>query len=124
MSFWRRLRLYLIGATIGSIFVLFLFGPRATQCSYLPNSRALEEAKFYPITFSETVAEVIENERIDSVFIMKELLGESKIINFGTDEVRATPCRIYRAEYRKETSYDFVYQICKNKTIITELKKL
>lgn len=124
MTFWRRLKLYLVGASIGVCFVLFFFGPRAVQCSYFPNSRALEEARFHPITFSENAVETVNAEQMDSTFIMKELLKKSKITNFGTDEVRATPCRTYRAEYRETKSYDFVYQICKNKTIIQEIKKI
>lgn len=124
MNFWKRLRFYLIGFSIGICFVLFFFGPRAVSCSYFPNARALEEAKFYPITFSEDAAKVIETEKIDSVFVYDELLKRSKITNFGTDEVRATPCRTYRAEYRETKSFDLVYDICKNKTIIRELKKV
>lgn len=124
MNFWKRLRFYLIGFTIGICFVLLFFGPRAVSCSYFPNARALEEAKFYPITFSEDAAQTVETEKIDSVFMYNELLKKSKITNFGTDEVRATPCRTYRAEYREERAFDLVYDICKNKTIIRELKKV
>lgn len=114
----------MIGFTIGICFVLLFFGPRAVSCSYFPNARALEEAKFYPITFSEDAAQTVETEKIDSVFMYNELLKKSKITNFGTDEVRATPCRTYRAEYREERAFDLVYDICKNKTIIRELKKV
>lgn len=124
MNFWKRLRFYLIGFTIGICFVLLFFGPRAVSCSYFPNARALEEAKFYPITFSEDAAQTVETEKIDSVFMYNELLKKSKITNFGTEEVRATPCRTYRAEYREERAFDLVYDICKNKTIIRELIKV
>jgi len=124
MNFWKRLRFYLIGFSLGICVVLIFFGPRAVSCSYFPNARALEEARFYPITFSEGAANVVETEKIDSVFLYNELLKRSKITNFGTEEVRATPCRTYRAEYREEKSFDLVYDICKNKTIIKELKKV
>lgn len=124
MEFWRRLRFYLIGFSIGIVLVLIFFGPRSMQCSYFPNSRALEEAKIYPMTFSEAAQATMEQESIDSIFLFNELLKKSKITNLGTDEVRATPCRTYRAEYRETKKFDLVYQICKKQTIITELKKV
>jgi len=102
--------------------VLIFFGPKAVQCSYFPNARALEEAKYYPMKFSEQAKSTIESEAIDSVFLYNEILKKSKITNFGTDEVRAIPCRTYRAEYRETKSYDIVFQICKKQTLIEELK--
>lgn len=124
MTFWKRLRFYLIGVSLGVCIVLIFFGPKAVTCSYFPNARALEEAKIYPMTFSEEAAATIHEEKIDSIFLYNEILKKSKITNFGTDEVRATPCRTYRAQYRQEKSYDLIYQICKNKTVIKELKKV
>ncbi len=124
MTFWKRLRFYLIGASLGICIVLIFFGPKAISCSYFPNARALEEAKIYPMTFSENAAATIQTENIDSVFLYNEILKRSKIINFGTDEVRATPCRIYRAEYRETKSYNLVYEICRNKTVIKELERI
>lgn len=124
MTFAKRLRFYLIGFGIGIVFVAFFFGERAFQCSYFPNSRILEEAKFYPIKYSEEVENFLQSEKLDSLFVKDELLKKSNITNLGTDEVREEPCRIYRAEYREEMSYDFVFQICnKEESIITEIKK-
>lgn len=124
MNFWKRLRFYLIGVSIGVVFVVILFGPRAMQCTYFPNSRALEEAKIYPMSISENAQQTIQIEEIDSAFLFNELFKKSKITNFGTDEVRETPCRTYRAQYREEKKFDMVYQICKKQTLITELKKV
>lgn len=123
MGFLRRLRFYLIGFGIGLLMVAFLFGPKAAQCSYLPNSRTLEEAKIYQFSYSNEVIDLMNSEKIDSVFIFDELFKNSEITNFGTDEVRAEPCRVYRAEYRKKKSYDFVFEICnKKETKLTELR--
>ncbi len=124
MNFWKRLRFYLIGVSIGVVLVLAFFGPRSMQCSYFPNSRALEEAKIYPMSYSESTQQTINSENIDSIFLYNEIFKKSKIINFGTDEVRETPCRTYRAQYREEKKFDLVFQICKKQTVITELKKI
>ena len=124
MNFWKRLRFYLIGVSIGVVLVLLFFGPRSMQCSYFPNSRALEEAKIYPMSYSENAKQTIDSEKMDSVFIYNEIFKKSKITNFGTEEVRATPCRTYRAQYREEKKLDIVFQICKKQTLITEIKKV
>lgn len=124
MNFWKRLRFYLIGVSIGVVLVLLFFGPRSMQCSYFPNSRALEEAKIYPMSYSENAQQTIDSEKMDSVFIYNEIFKKSKITNFGTEEVRATPCRTYRAQYREEKKLDIVFQICKKQTLITEIKKV
>ena len=123
-SFWKRLKFYLIGFSIGICFIAVFFGPKAAQCSYFPNARALEEAKIYPMSFSEQAGEIIQANAIDSVFLYNEILKKSKITNFGTDEVRATPCRTYRAQYREGKSYDLVFKICKKQTLIEELKEI
>jgi|SRR5690606_4204010 len=122
-SFWKRLKFYLIGFGLGLCFIAIFFGPKAIQCSYFPNARALEEAKIYPMNYSEQAKQTIQSEGIDSVFIYNQLFKKSKITNFGTDEVREMPCRTYRAQYREEKSYDLVFKICKKQTLIEELKK-
>jgi len=123
-SFWKRLKFYLIGFAIGLCFIAIFFGPKAIQCSYFPNARALEEAKIYPVSYSEQAKQAIDSEGIDSIYLYNQLLKKSKIINFGTDEVRETPCRTYRAQYREEKSFDLVYKICKKQTLIEELKRI
>lgn len=123
MTFAKRLRLYLIGFSFGLLMITIFFGPKAFQCSYLPNARALDEAKIYPMNYSDTAKATMEAEGIDSVYLYNKILVKSEITNFGTEEVRATPCRTYRAQYRQEKSYDIVFKICKKETILEEIKK-
>lgn len=123
MTFAKRFRLYLIGFSLGIFAVMIFFGPKAFQCSYFPNSRALEEAKIYPMSYSESAQQTMEAEGIDSIFLYNQIFKKSKITNFGSEEVRATPCRIYRAQYREEKSYDVVFKICKKETVLEEIKK-
>ncbi|MFA7448869.1 MAG: hypothetical protein WCY77_10560 [Weeksellaceae bacterium] len=123
MNFAKRLRFYLIGFSLGVVLVVFFFGPRSMQCSYFPNSRALEEAKIYPMTYSDQATAMMEAEGIDSLFLYKRILSKSKVTNLGTDEVRTKPCRTYRASYREDKYYDIVFEICDKKTVLTEIKK-
>lgn len=121
MSFLKRLRFYLIGFSIGVVLVTLIFGPRACQCSYLPNARVLEEAKFRPMSFSDEAAAFMAKEDIDSVFLYKQIFSKSKITNLGTEEVRTEPCRTYRAVYEGPPSYDLVFEICDKKTLLKEI---
>lgn len=124
MTFARRFRLFGLGFLIGLLFLAIFFGPRAFQCSYFPNARALEEASSKPIYFEEEARiTYTQQEKLDSAFMISELLKKSKITNFGTDEVNATPCRTYRATYEKEKNYRFVFRVCQDRTIVTEFER-
>lgn len=124
MGFLRRLRFYLIGFGIGLLFVAFFFGPKVSKCSYLPNSRVFEEAKIYPVSYNNEVKEFMKDEGLDSVFIFNELFKKSEITNFGTEDVRANPCRKYQAIYKGQKSYNFSFQLCnKKKTLLTQIKR-
>lgn len=122
MTFLKRLRFYLIGFSIGVVLVTLIFGPRACQCSYLPNARVLEEAKFRPMFYSDEARAFMEKENIDSVFLYKRIFSKSKITNFGTEEVRTEPCRTYRAVYEGPPAYKLVFEICENETILKEIE--
>lgn len=126
MTFAKRLRYYLIGIGLGTFVVFIFFGPRSFQCSYFPNSRALEEAKFYPISYTNEAKNFLKENNLDTIFVKNELLNKSEITNFGTEEVKAKPCRIYRADYKnddKNLDLGFVYKICKDSTLIESISK-
>lgn len=134
MNFRKRLKTYLIGFTIGIVIVAALFGPRAFSCSYFPNARTFEEAKSKPLQFTPQAMSVIQSEDLDSAFVFNELLKNSKITNFGTDEVRINTklpefkdsCRTYHAVYEgkeNQKSYRFAFKIYNEKTVFTEIEK-
>lgn len=127
MNFAQRLKYYLIGIGLGIIVVFIFFGKRTFQCSYFPNARALDEAKFYPINYSPEVKSFFTTHKIDTTFVKEQLFNRSTITNFGTEEVKAKPCRIYRANYENadlQRKYEFVYQICKDFTYIQSIKEV
>lgn len=125
MSFLKRLKYYLIGIGLGTFVVLIFFGPRAFQCSYFPNSRTLEEAKFRGLNYSPEAETFLETHGLDTVWVKNQLFKKSKITNFGSAEVKTKPCRTYRADYQNDLSglnLDFVFKICKDSAYLEKIK--
>lgn len=94
MTFTQRLLKYLMGVSIGLVFVAMAFGPRAFSCNYFPNARVLEEATAKNLKFTNEAAVFFETEGLDSTFLKKKLFSKSKI-DFDKSDKNGVPCRTY-----------------------------
>lgn len=113
MTFSQRLLKYLMGVSIGLVFVAMAFGPRAFSCNYLPNARVLEEATAKNFRYSNEAVEFLKAEGLDTTFVKKKLFAKSKV-DFDKSDKDAVPCRTYIADYKDDTKdYQMVFEICK-----------
>ena len=100
MAFLKRLGLYLLGLSIGLVF-LALFLKRktdetGTSFCYLPNCRVLKELRSKPLAYSERIRELMAQGALDSTDIAKYLNdGE---VDFGKSDTKAEPCHTYFIE--------------------------
>lgn len=123
MTFTQRLLRYLMGASIGLVFVAMAFGPRAFSCNYFPNARVLEEATAKNLQFSKEAQEFFEAEKLDSVFLKKKLFTKSKI-DFEKSNKDGVPCRSYLADYKDESkNYEMVFEVCRETSKLISIKK-
>ena len=125
MSFIKRLKYYLIGIGLGTFVVFIFFGQRAFQCSYFPNARTLEEAKFRTIKYSPEAQAFLDQNKLDTVWVKDQLFKKSTVTNYGSEEVKTKPCRTYRADYlnnETELNLDLVFQICNDSTYVETIK--
>lgn len=123
MTFTQRLLRYLMGASIGLVFVAMAFGPRAFSCNYFPNARVLEEATAKNLQFSKEAKDFFEAEKLDSVFLKKKLFSKSKI-DFDKSNKDGVPCRSYLADYKDETkNYEMVFEVCRETSKLVSIKK-
>ena len=123
MTFTQRLVRFLMGGSIGLVFVAMAFGPRAFSCNYFPNARVLEEARAKKIKFSSEAMDFFEAEKLDSVFVYKNLLTKSKI-DFDKSNKDGKPCRTYLADYNNESkNYQMVIEICKEDSKLVSITK-
>jgi predicted transcriptional regulator len=99
MPFLKRLGYFLIGLSIGLIF-LALFLKRktdetGTEFCYLPNCRVLKELRSKPLRIDTTLKKPTDS------LLIQYLLREGDV-DFGQSDTRAEPCKIYRISGSKE----------------------
>ena len=123
MTFTQRVLKYLMGVSIGLVFVAMAFGPRAFSCNYFPNARVLEEATAKNLRFSKEAEAFFVAENLDSTFLKKKLFSKSKI-DFDKSNKDGVPCRTYLADYKDDTKdYQMVFEVCKETSKLVSITK-
>lgn len=69
MKFIHRFAYYLLGLSIGIIFLIFFLSGKNTRCSYFPNARVLNDLSNKPIHYSDTVSTALTAQWIDTIDI-------------------------------------------------------
>jgi hypothetical protein len=100
MAFLRRLGLYLLGLSVGLVFLAFFLKRKTdetgTSFCYLPNCRVLKELRSKPLAYSAGIRELMAGGALDSTDIAGYL--NSGDVNFGKSDTKARPCHIYFIE--------------------------
>lgn len=112
MKLLHRVGYYLLGLSIGIVFVAFFFSGKKTSCNYGPQARAL--ADFSKKTLVEDSTKRILGKPIDSS-VFEEILNQAHI-DFGRSETQLDSCKRYlvRSLY-KEKSYELKVENCAQK---------
>lgn len=125
MSFIRRLGYYLIGLSIGLIFLAFFLRRKTDETGvefcYLPNCRVLKELRAAPLTYAPTIRELMGAGRLDSLKIAAFLTEGN--VDFDASDTRATPCKIYFIQHTVgDSPATLEVHLCENETQIYDLK--
>ncbi|UII79683.1 DUF4258 domain-containing protein [Flagellimonas sp. CMM7] len=93
MAFLKRLGWYLVGLSIGIVFLVFFLKKKSeetgTEFCYFPNCRVLKDMRSKPLVFSEDMGTTTN----DSLLVKSFL--EDGDIDFGKSDTKAKPCKIY-----------------------------
>lgn len=93
MAFLKRLGWYLVGLSIGLIFLVFILkkktGEGGLDFCYLPNCRVLKDMRSKPITFSESLPEQYRD-----TMMIKAFLKDGDV-DFGKSDTKSKPCKTY-----------------------------
>lgn len=93
MVFLRRLGFYLIGFSIGLLFLAYFLKEKRTQFCYTPTCRVLKEIRSKKITYTSEALLFLQHHAIDSSQV-RDLLKEGNVI-FSQSQPRKKPCAVY-----------------------------
>ncbi len=100
MAFLKRLGFFLFGLSIGLVFLTVFLKKKSeetgTQFCYFPNCRTLKDIRSKPLSYSETIDKLVQNNQLDSLDISSFL--QNGDVDFGKSETKTTPCKTYYIE--------------------------
>ena len=95
MSFIKRLGYYLIGLSVGLIFLFFFFNGKRTQCNYTPDARVkndILQKKWIFETEFYTIHDTIK-------------WFDDADVRFSESNVGLDSCNVYKLRYKKDIFY-------------------
>ena len=120
MSLLKRLGFYLIGLSIGLIFLAFFLNRKKAEFCYLPNCRVLKELRSKPLSLSDDLSRQLEEMKLDSTDVYYFLSNGD--VDFGNSDTRAVPCITYSIEAEiKEQKMSLRVLNCDSITIAREI---
>lgn len=93
-GFLKRLGWYLIGFSIGLVFLVFFIkkksGETGFEICYFPNCRVLKDFRSKPMTYANN----LEQQFAPDSLLWNSFFREGNI-DFGASDTEASPCKIY-----------------------------
>ena len=124
MPFLKRLGFYLVGLSIGLVFLAFFFKKKSeetgTSFCYFPNCRVLKDLRSKPLTYTSAAAEQFAANYMDSTAIAYVLTEGD--VDFENSDTKARPCKIFvvkAAQAEKETTLTLTS--CEDKVVVEEI---
>jgi hypothetical protein len=100
MAFLKRLGFYLIGLSIGLVFLFFFLKKKSEETGahfcYFPNCRVLKDLRSKPLIYSEQINQLVTDQVLDSV-TLAYFLNEGDI-NFKKSNTKSENCKTYLIE--------------------------
>lgn len=125
MDFLKRLGYFLVGMSIGIVFLTFFLKKKSEETGvyfcYLPNCRTLKDIRSKSMYYSEEAQQKLQELQLDSTavtFILTE--GD---VDFGNSDTKSVPCKTYviESDY-KEQDYIFTVKNCREKATIENVQ--
>ncbi len=125
MAFLKRLGFYLIGLSIGLVFLFFFLKKKSDETGvsfcYLPNCRVLKELRSKPLIYSKQIDQMVAERALDSLTIAY-FLNEGDV-NFKKSITKNTTCKTYLIEGMvKEKFMALTVKNCDSTILINDLQ--
>lgn len=120
MGFLRRLGWYLVGLSIGIIFLIFFLKKKSegtdTQFCYFPNCRVLKDMRSKPLVFGDQL-----EEKYRDTLLIQSFLQDGNI-DFGKSDTKTKPCKKYIVEKEQnKENIRLLFMNCAD-TVVVESK--
>jgi len=111
MKLLKRIGYYLIGLSLGSVVVLFIWKGKDVSFDYGPDARTLKTIRKKTLNYSESAIKSMDDLKIDTTAINSILLTGD--VRFGKSEARKKPCaEYYITGKHNESTIDFYVIRC------------
>ena len=121
MGFVKRLGWYLVGLSIGIIFLAFFLKKKSAETGsefcYFPNCRVLKDIRSKTFAKNDDLNDTISFERLDEE--IKQIL-ENGTVDFKRSDTKSSPCKTYFVE-GKNTTITLKIKNCPNKAVLEEV---
>lgn len=125
MAFLKRLGFYLIGLSIGLVFLTLFLKKKSEETGvefcYLPNCRTLKDIRSKKISYSKDVERMIKDKVLDSLSISDFLLHGD--VDFKNSDTKSTPCKTYIIEQKlRDRTSKMTVRNCTDSAIIEKVE--
>lgn len=100
MPFLKRLGFYLLGLSVGLVFLAFFLKKKTdgtgTEFCYFPNCRTLRDIRSKPVSYSDEIQELLTSQVLDSTDI--DYFLNDGDVDFGKSDTKSVPCKVYFIE--------------------------
>lgn len=123
MGFLKRLGWYLVGLSIGMIFLVFFLkkksGEGGFEICYFPNCRVLKDMRSKTLTFGENLPEQYR----DTTLIIRFLTHGD--VDFGKSDTKSEPCKTYFISNEMEgVDLELKAMNCKDAVVVESITTL
>lgn len=124
MAFIKRLGYYLVGVSIGIVFLTFFFKKKTEDTGvyfcYFPNCRTLKDIRSKPIHYADAISQQFNEKQLDTVDIVR-LLTDGEV-DFGASDTKSVPCKTYIIEgMLKDKEVIATIENCQKKAILQSI---
>ncbi len=126
MPFLKRLGFYLVGLSIGLVFLAFFFKKKSeetgTEFCYLPNCRVLKDLRSKPLNFSDVTKKLMDTREMDSTDIA-HFLKEGDI-DFKNSDTASEPCKtLYIMAEVKGKEAVMTVRNCEDQVVVENIRR-
>ena len=119
MPLIKRIGFYLIGFSIGLVFLAYFFKEKRAEFCYFPNCRVLKEIRTNELSFAKD----IKNDSLYTLEEIKETILKNGDVDFDKSKVHTEPCKTYFIKgIIRKSDVELNVEFCSEKSVIKSIK--